>query len=68
MLLSPLVREVECEEGEIRLLGGPDKFSGLVSVCYNGSLTLVCSDSFDYRDATVLCRQAGFEDRGRFKY
>ena len=57
-------RIIECEEEEVRLLGGPDQFSGIVTVCLNGALTTVCQRDFDYRDATVLCRQAGFEDRG----
>ena len=57
-------RIVECEEGEVMLLGGPDEFTGIVTVCYNGSLTTVCTRLLDYRDATVLCRQAGFNDRG----
>ena len=56
---------VPCEEGEVRLIGGPDEFTGAVTVCLNGAVTTVCGDSFDYRDATVLCRQAGFSDRGK---
>ena len=53
-----------CSEGEVRLLGGPDKFSGILTVCVNGALTLVCERNFDYRDGNVICRQAGFLDRG----
>ena len=56
---------VPCEEGEVRLIGGPDEFTGVVTVCLSGAVTTVCIDSFDYRDATVLCRQAGFGDRGK---
>lgn len=59
-----LDRKVSCTEGEVRLLGGPDKFSGILTVCFNGALTLVCERNFDYRDANVVCRQAGFVDRG----
>ena len=55
---------MECEEGTVRLLGGPDEYSGIASVCLNGALTTVCREEFDYRDATVMCRQAGFSDRG----
>ena len=63
--LTLLDRLIECEEGEVHLLGGPDQYSGIVTVCFNGSLTTVCNRNLDYRDATVLCRQAGFEDRGQ---
>ena len=55
-----------CTEGEVRLLGGPDKFSGILTVCVNGTFSLVCENYFDYRDANVICRQAGFVDRGIF--
>ncbi len=63
-LLSLSERIIECEEGEVQLQGGPDEFSGIVTICYNGSLTTLCNRFLDYRDATVLCRQAGFDDRG----
>ena len=53
-----------CTEGDVRLLGGPDKFSGILTVFINGALILVCERNFDYRDANVICRQAGFVDRG----
>ena len=53
-----------CTEGEVRLLGGPDKFSGVLTVCVNGALTLVCERNFDIREANVICRQVGFVDRG----
>ena len=59
-----LDRKVACTEGEVRLLGGPDEFSGVLTVCVNGALTLVCEKSFDIREANVICRQAGFVDRG----
>ena len=55
-----------CTEGEVRLLGGPDKFSGMLTVCVNGTFSLVCVNYFDYQDANVICRQAGFVDRGIF--
>ena len=50
----------------MRLLGGPDEFSGILTVCINGALTLVCEEYFEYREANVICRQAGFIDRGMF--
>ena len=59
-----LDRKVACTEGEVRLLGGPDEFSGVLTVCVNGALTLVCARSFDIREANVICRQAGFVNRG----
>ena len=67
MIPSPFfssVKPFNCTEGEVRLEGGPDQFTGLVEVCTKGTYTLVCREGFDFRDATVVCRQAGFPDRG----
>ena len=61
-----LLGSVPCTEGEVRLLGGPDKFSGMLTVCVNGTFSLVCVNHFDYQDANVICRQAGFVNRGIF--
>ena len=58
------VKPFNCTEGEVRLEGGPDQFSGLVEVCAGGTYVLVCREGFDYRDAAVVCHQAGFLDKG----
>ncbi|XP_019852771.1 PREDICTED: scavenger receptor cysteine-rich type 1 protein M160-like [Amphimedon queenslandica] len=34
---------------------------GVVSVQYNGEWGLVCYDGWDYRDATVACKELGYE-------
>ena len=50
-----------CEDFDLRLVGGKDSSEGRVEVCYNNVWGSVCNHHWDTDDARVVCRQLGLD-------
>ena len=52
-----------CENGTVRLSGG-GSYYGRVEVCVNNIWGTICSDFWDYEDASVVCSEIGHSSYG----
>ena len=57
----------DCNDSDIRLMGGPSVWEGRVEICLNNTFITVCDDLWDEKEAQVVCRQLGYTGPG-FKY
>ena len=63
IISSVLAVPVNCTEGQIRLIGGLR--AGTVEICLSGFWGTICHNSWDSRDAGVVCRQLGYPVLGK---
>ena len=61
-----------CSHGDLRLVGGPSQYEGIVEVCFNEVWGTVCTTDdedlhtyFTAIDANVVCRQLGHQAVGK---
>ena len=50
-----------CMDGDVQLVGGANSTLGRVEVCINNAWGTVCDRRFGTNEASVICRQLGFD-------
>ena len=55
----------QCQNGDVRLAGGPNQFEGRLEYCVNGNWGQVCSMGWNTADAAVVCHQLGHSSTNR---
>ena len=53
-----------CTYGEVRLVGGDDKYAGRVEVCIENGWHSVCDNGWGAQEAVVVCGQLGYSYTG----
>ena len=54
----------DCVDDDIRLIGGSTSLEGTVEICRNKVWGGVCGNSWNVRDANVVCSQLGYQTSG----
>ena len=55
---------VPCLAGQLRLAGGNIANEGRVEICLNNQWGTVCDDLWGHIEASVVCRQLGYNTQG----
>ena len=55
---------LECDDGEIHLVGGTSNSEGTVEICFGNLWGLITESGWTDNDASVVCKQLGFLGEG----
>ena len=55
---------LQCEEGDLRLIGSSAINQGTVEICMNETWGTICYSNWGQSEANVVCRQLGFSENG----
>ena len=64
ILMHLLSYTIECNDGDIRLVGGSTNLEGTVEICFGNLWGLISESGWGDHDAAATCRQLGFLGEG----
>ena len=56
---------VDCEDGEIRLVGSEWNYEGTIEICHDHIWGLISDSSWSTQSAEVVCKQLGYQIDGK---
>ena len=59
---------VDCEDGDVQLVGGSSEAEGTIQVCFSNQWGLISESGWSPNDAQVVCRELGFLVEGTKNY
>ena len=68
LYLQFIICDIDCKDGDIKLVGGTKDSEGTVEICYFNYWGLITDTNWDDQDAKVVCRQLGYPNPGKIYY
>ena len=56
---------LDCENGDVKLVGGSSNNEGTVQVCFDHLWGLISESGWNQKDAEVVCRELGYNPEGK---
>ena len=63
-LYNHVIMNVDCNDGDLRLMGSQWSYEGTIEVCYGKLWGLISDSDWNQQNAEVVCRQLGYQIQG----
>lgn len=63
-LYNYLIINVDCNDGDLHLVGSQWSYEGTIEVCFGTIWGLISDSDWSQQDAEVACRQLGYQIQG----
>ena len=67
-VLNAKTSSIDCNDGDIRLVGGASDYEGTVEICFGNLWGLIAETGWGDSDAQVVCRQLKYNSQGLVQF